>query len=110
MRYDFEIKGVKVFASCNEINKLSKPLQSRFRKLLLPRYTETQFLHVSEKVLPKLGSSLTRYIGARVWKQGDIRDVINVGRLVRKSDGPEQIVEIIKTLMKYGMVEGGDTQ
>ena len=110
-RYDFEIKGPKVFASCNEINRLSKPLQSRFRKLFLPRYTETQFLHVSEKVLPKLSSSLTRYIGARVWKQqGDIRDVINVGRLVRKSDGPEQIGEIIKTLMKYGVVEGGDTQ
>ena len=103
-RYDFEIKGAKVFASCNEINRLSKPLQSRFRKLFLPRYTETQFLHVSEKVLPKLSSSLTRYIGARVWKrQGDIRDVINVGRLVRKSDAPEQ-------LMKYGVVDGGDTQ
>src|ERR1700739_4153766 len=29
-RYDFEIKGAKVFAVCNEINRLSKPLQSRF--------------------------------------------------------------------------------
>jgi DNA polymerase III delta prime subunit len=34
--YDFEIKGAKVFATCNELNRLSKPLQSRFRKLFLP--------------------------------------------------------------------------
>jgi hypothetical protein len=31
--YEFEIKGAKVFATCNEINRLSKPLQSRFRRL-----------------------------------------------------------------------------
>src|SRR5215472_6822514 len=30
-RYDFQIKGAKVFATCNEINTLSMPLQSRFR-------------------------------------------------------------------------------
>jgi ATP-dependent Lon protease len=44
---DFELKGCKVFATANEINRLSKPLQSRFRKLFLPRYTEEQFLDVS---------------------------------------------------------------
>ncbi|MGA9151041.1 MAG: ATP-binding protein [Candidatus Nitrosopolaris sp.] len=38
-QYDFEIKGVKVFATCNEINRLSKPMQSRFRCLHLPKYS-----------------------------------------------------------------------
>jgi hypothetical protein len=103
-QYDFEIKGAKVFATCNEIDRLSKLLQSRFRKLFLPRYTEEQFLDVSEKVLPKLRYNLARYIGANVWKnRGDIRDVISIGKLVRKSDGPEQIGLIIKTMMKYGV-------
>lgn len=32
-QYDFQIKGAKVFASCNDITRLSKPLQSRFRRL-----------------------------------------------------------------------------
>src|SRR5215831_8343356 len=50
-QYDFEINDVKVFTSCNDISRLSKPLQSRFRCLFLPRYTEEQFLDVSEKVL-----------------------------------------------------------
>ena len=92
-----------MFGTCNEIDKLSKPLQSRFRKLFLQRYTEEKFLDVSEKVLPKLSSSLARYIGASVWKmEGDIRDVISIGKLVRNSDGPEQI-GLIKTMMKYGV-------
>jgi hypothetical protein len=34
---------------------------------------------------------------------GDIRDVISIRKLVRKSDGPEQIGLIIKTMMKYGV-------
>ncbi|MFZ0510964.1 MAG: ATP-binding protein [Candidatus Nitrosopolaris sp.] len=37
--YDFRIKGAKVFAACNEITRLSKPLRSRFRCLHLPRPT-----------------------------------------------------------------------
>jgi hypothetical protein len=60
---------------------------------------------VSEKVLPKLSSSLARYIGASVWKNGrDIRDVISIGKLVRKNDGSEQISQIMDTMTKYSMV------
>jgi replication-associated recombination protein RarA len=81
-QYDFEIKGAKVFATCNDINRLSKPLQSRFRKLYLKRYSQEEFLHVSEKVLPKLSPSIARYVGASVYRRsGDIRDVISIGRL-----------------------------
>ena len=36
-QYDFQIKEAKLFATCNEIDRLSKPLQSRFRRLFLPR-------------------------------------------------------------------------
>ena len=36
-QYDFKINGAKVFAPCNEITRLSTPLQSRFRRLHLPR-------------------------------------------------------------------------
>src|SRR5215467_13639454 len=78
-QYDFEIKGAKVFATSNDISRLSKPLQSRFRKLFLPRYTEEQFLDVSEKVLSKTSQSIARYIGSNVWRhQGDIRDCISI--------------------------------
>jgi replication-associated recombination protein RarA len=102
-QYDFEIKGAKVFATCNEINKLSKPLASRFRKLFLSRYTEQQFIEISVKVLPKVGENMARYIGFTVFKNGgDIRDVISVGKLIRKGDGPREVEWMIDTMTKYG--------
>ena len=68
----------KYLAACNEIAWLSKPLQSRFRRLHLPPYTEEQFLEVSARVLPKL--KIAHLIGKAVWDQrGDIRDVIYQG-------------------------------
>ena len=101
--YDFEIKSAKVFATSNEINRLSKPLQSRFRRLHLPPYTKEQFIDIAIKVCPKLKEEISRIIGEGVWKQGnkDIRDVISLGKLLRKGDGPEQIEGLVKTLAKY---------
>jgi hypothetical protein len=100
-QYDFKIKGAKVFAACNEITRLSKPLRSRFRRLHLPPYTEGQFLQVSTKVLPKL--KIAHVIGKAVWDQrGDFRDVISIGKLVRKKDGPEKVEQILATMTKYG--------
>jgi MoxR-like ATPase len=100
-QYDFRIKGAKVFAACNEITRLSRPLQSRFRRMHLPPYTEEQFLEVSIKVLPKL--KIAHVIGKAVWDQsGDIRDVISIGKLVRKNDGSEKVEQILATIIKYG--------
>jgi hypothetical protein len=54
---------------------------------------------VSEKVLPKLIFNLAYCIGANVRKNGDdVRDVISIGKLVRKTDGPQEIELIMKTL------------
>jgi len=101
--YDFTINGAKIFATANELNRLSKPLQSRFRKLFLRRYTEEQFIQVSSKVLSKILENLARYIGATVYRnQGDIRDVISIGKLVRRSDGPNDVKQLIITFLKYG--------
>jgi hypothetical protein len=46
--------------------------------------------------LPKL--KIAPIIGKAVWDQrGDIRDVISIGKLVRKNDGPEEAEQIIRT-------------
>jgi hypothetical protein len=37
-----------------------------------------------------------------VKRQGNIRDVISIWKLVRKSDGTLEIEEIMKTMAKYG--------
>jgi MoxR-like ATPase len=105
--YDFElIPGAKVFATANDINRLSKPLASRFRKLFLPQYTEIQFLQVAVKVLPKPKEETVHIIAAQVWNTSkDVRDVISVGKLIRRSDTEEDIRQIIETMSKYGKME-----
>jgi hypothetical protein len=51
--------------------------------------------------LPKL--KIAHVIGKTVWDQkGDIRDVISIGKLVRKNDGPEEVEQILSTMIKYG--------
>ena len=41
-------------------------------------------------------------IGKCVWKEkGDIREVISIGKLVRKGDGPEDVLDLIVTMYKY---------
>jgi hypothetical protein len=108
MGYSFalELRGVKVFATANNIDRLSKPLASRFRRLFLPRYTEEQFLDVAVKVCPKLSEETARMIGVQVWnQQGDIRDVLSVSKLVKKQDGAQEIMDIILTLDRYSKNE-----
>jgi hypothetical protein len=48
------------------------------------------------------GQEISRIIG-EVWKQGNkhIRDVISLGKLLRKGDGQDEIEGIVKTLAKY---------
>jgi hypothetical protein len=100
--YHFELKGLKVFGTCNDVGRLSRPLASRFRKMFLPKYSEEAFLSVAEKVLPKTTPSIARYIGTNVYRaNGDIRDIISVGRLIQKSDGPAEIEMIMSTLDRY---------
>ena len=56
--------------------------------------------------MSKISPSIARYIAANIWKNGgDIRDVISIGKLVRKSDDPGQIELIMETMSKYGMEE-----
>jgi type II secretory pathway component PulF len=46
-------------------------------------------------------------IGKAVWDQrGDVRDVISIGKLVQKNDGPQEVEQIISTMIKYGEMKG----
>jgi ATP-dependent Lon protease len=102
-QYDFTLKNAKVFASANDLNKLSAPLMSRLRSLHLPKYRKDQFLEIAVKVCPKLPQETALLIGQEVWdEKGDIRDIISISKLVQKRDGPDEIAEIINTMRKYG--------
>jgi len=104
VQYDFTIKGVKCFGAANNPKKISPPLMSRFGKpLYLPKYTKEQFLSVSEKVLE---IEVGRFIGEQVYaKGGDIREVINIGKLVGKKGTEEDVLQVLRTMYKYQEVD-----
>jgi len=76
--YDFEIKAPKSLPHVMT-NRLSKPLQSRFRRLPIPKYFREQFLQVAVKVCPELSHETALIIVEETWEQHEtIRDVISV--------------------------------
>jgi len=94
----YEIQNCKVFATCTDINGLSKSVKSHFKRLHLAAYTEEQFLDVAVRLLPKLKDTTARMIGERVWNQGnkDVRDIINIGKLLRNIDDREQMGYVLR--------------
>jgi hypothetical protein len=95
---DILMQGMKNHVRIIRIQNIENP---DFDAYICPPYTEEQFLEVSAKVLPKL--KIAHVIGKAVWDQrGDIRDVISIGKLVRKNDGPEKVGQILSTITKYG--------
>jgi hypothetical protein len=86
-QYDFTIKGAKVFAAV-KLHGYQNPCKYRPWKYRPELKTELKIAHL---------------IGKAVWDQnGDIRDVISIGKLVRKSDGPVEVDQILSTMIKYG--------
>ena len=74
------------------------PNPARFRRLHLPHYTKEQFLNIAVKVYPKLREEVSRIIGEEVWKASkDVRDVVSLSKLIRKSEGPYEIEAIMRT-------------
>jgi len=46
---------------------------------------------------------MVHYIGLTVFRiGGDIRDVMSVGKLIRKGDGPQEVERMMNTMIKYG--------
>jgi hypothetical protein len=68
------------------------------RAVIYRRQFETPFPYLRQL-------KIAHVIGKAVWHQrGDIRDVISIGKLVRKNDGPEEVEQILRTMTKYSIL------
>ena len=97
--------NVKIFATCNELNKLTTPLKSRFLKLELPEYTLEEFITISNNLIRKRYKHFDEIISNRiaeiVWndiKTKDIRDCLQIAKLTYSI---EDVEDIAHTLIKY---------
>ena len=81
-----------IFATSNDVEKLSAPLRSRFMELHLEEYTYEEFTEIVRRLLKKryrLDSTISEKIGHEVWytmKSKDVRDAIRIAKLTKSSD------------------------
>lgn len=96
---------LSIFATSNEISKLSKPLRSRFMELHLEEYNFEEFMEITRRLIIKkyhLNILIAEKIGYSVWnkmKSKDIRDVIQIAKLTKSLSDVDWLVDI---QMKYG--------
>lgn len=94
-----------IFATSNEVEKLSKPLRSRFMELHLNEYSFDEFVEICQRLLNKkycLPAEVSDRIAYLVWnrmKSRDIRDVLKIAKLSRTTSDAEWLVDV---QIKYG--------
>jgi replication-associated recombination protein RarA len=94
---ELEFKGIKLFATSNDIERLSRPLRSRLVELHLPAYNFDEFREIIVNLIINRGRS-TREIADKivsiVWYEmgtKDIRDALQLAKLVRSVDDVEKL-------------------
>jgi hypothetical protein len=95
--------NVAIFATSNGIERLSKPLLSRFTVFEIPEYTYPEFGAISIRIIKKLPQNAVIQIASSVWKMGsrDIRDVLKIAKLCNPADTEEDINRLIFIHQKY---------
>jgi replication-associated recombination protein RarA len=105
-----QMKNLKVFATTNNVDALSRPLRSRFMEFYLPEYTFEQFCEIARRLLNKRfghHNQVADKIAAAVWnemKSKDVRDVLAIAKLVHTT---EDVSWLIQTFRKYGKISSG---
>jgi holliday junction DNA helicase RuvB len=85
-----------LFATSNNIKKLSDPLKSRFFIVELEPYTYEQFLEITNELLShhKIERGVANIIANAVWnKSQDIRDCVRIGKLARSVEDVGFVVD-----------------
>ena len=99
-----QMKNLKVFATTNNIDALSRPLRSRFMEFHLPEYTFDQFCEIARRLLSKRfghSNQVADGIATAVWNvmhSKDIRNVLSIAKLVHSID---DVLWLIQTYKKY---------
>jgi replication-associated recombination protein RarA len=105
-----QMKNLKVFATTNNIDALSRPLRSRFMEFHLPEYTFDQFCEIARKLICKrLGHSsrVADEIAAAVWNKMNSKDIRNVLAIAKLVHSIEDVSWLIQTFKRYGTIPGG---
>jgi Holliday junction DNA helicase RuvB len=96
---------LSIFATSNNVERLSGPLRSRFMILHLEDYTYEEFKEIVGRLLKKrydMEPEVSEKISFGVWnymKSKDVRDAIKIAKLTKSSS---DIDWLVKLQIKYG--------
>ena len=94
-----------IFATSNDVERLSAPLRSRFMELHLEEYTFEEFIEIVRRLLWKrygLDVTISEKIGYAVWnkiKSKDVRDAIHIAKLAKL---PADVDWLVDVQLRYG--------
>ena len=101
---EIRFDGIKLFATSNDIDGLSKPLRSRLIELHLPEYNFNEFSEIAVKLTQQRDGhdrETAVKIADTVWNKlnsKDVRDLIQISKLTKSTDDVEFVAN---TLQKY---------
>src|SRR5918994_6488451 len=102
-----QMKNLKVFATTNNMDALSRPLRSRFMEFYLPEYTFDQFCELSRKLLGKRfghSNQVAEEIAEAVWNELNSKDIRNVLSMAKLVHSIEDVSWLVQTVRKYGRI------
>jgi AAA+ superfamily predicted ATPase len=101
---EMKFAGIKLFATSNDIEQLSKPPRSRLMEFHLPEYNFDEFRKIVEKLAAnryRLNREIADEIAIVVWYEmggRDLRDELQLVKLVRSID---EVERMSRTITKY---------
>ncbi len=105
--FNVKFPRMKIFATSNSTEKMSKPLKSRFSIFELPEYDYPIFERIATRIFYNrygLSQNISIKVADKVWnvlKSKDVRDLLKIGRLVKPNDSENDIEFLISTYLKY---------
>jgi len=98
-----------IFATSNDVHRLSEPLRSRFMELHLKEYSCEEFIEIVRRLLKKryhLDVNISEKIAYAVWNQmnsKDLRDAVKIAKLTKSYTDVDWLVDV---QMKYSQKGG----
>jgi replication-associated recombination protein RarA len=105
-----QMKNLKVFATTDNVDALSRPLRSRFMEFHLPEYTFDQFCEIARRLIGKRfghSNEIADEVAAAVWNELNSKDIRNVLAIAKLVHSIEDVSWLVQTFRKYGRIPGG---
>ena len=101
-----EFKNLKVFATCNDLGKLTRALKSRFFRISLKEYSEQEFIEIASNLYPKKDPQLVEYVAKAVWKVLGSKDIRDFNHIIKNAKNDVDADKLIDLKLKYKPKEG----